>query len=62
MTGICMDAVAGNVCRYVCTNYETCSGDVELTCTEDGTWIGGNLPSCESNGGFLLKLDVNLMN
>ena len=50
MTGVCVDAIAGQVCRYVCTNYETCSGDVELTCSEDGTWQGGNLPSCESNG------------
>lgn len=50
MTGVCIDAVAGNICRYVCTNYETCSGDVELTCGDDGTWTGGNLPSCESNG------------
>lgn len=53
-----MDASAGNVCRYVCTNYDTCSGDVELTCTEDGTWTGGNLPSCESNGELLIMMNI----
>lgn len=49
MTGVCTDAMAGQLCRYVCTT-DACSGDVELRCTEDGTWVGGNLPSCESNG------------
>lgn len=43
--------------RYVCTT-DTCSGDVELTCTSDGTWQGGNLPSCDSKSKLELFLKM----